>query len=206
MKDVLIVVSTNRGIDRQTEECINPIVLERAELIKQMGTSDVALARNIALTVASQVLRENKNLVTVLMIDDDMTFEKVDAYRVIEQSQKTKLPVAGAFVTQRGTLAAKPFTKTKWQTGLAFLAIPSDMILELWNKSKSVMAPEATKVFTWSGEDYGEWVPEDYRLCRRLGGVNILPVSIGHLKNIAVFPPSEEEMESFLTKTLAEYK
>lgn len=205
MKDILIVVSTNRGINRQTEECINAVV-ERAEILKQMGTSDVALARNIALTLACRALRQHKNLETVLMVDDDMTFDKDDAYRVVKMCKEQDVPVAGAFITQRGALAAKPFSKTRWQTGLAFIAIPRGLILALDDKSKIVNVPEPTSVFTWSGEQDGEWVPEDYRLCRRLGGVKILPVSIGHLKMTALYPPSEAEMEVFLAKTLEEYK
>jgi predicted small secreted protein len=206
VKDILVVVSTNRGIDRQTEECINPLVLERAEMIKQMGTSDVALARNIALTQAWNVLASHKNLKTVLMIDDDMVFSKEDAYRVVKKSQDENVPVAGAFITQRGALAAKPWSKTMWQTGLAFLAIPADMLIDVAKRSKTVNTGEEVVVFTWSGEENGEWVPEDYRLCRRLGGVKILPVSIGHLKMTALYPPSEEEMETFLAKTLESYK
>ncbi len=203
MKDILIVVSTNRGIDRLTEESINPLVLERAEMVKQMGTSDVALARNIALSLACKTLAEYPNLKTVLMIDDDMTFSKEDAYRVVQKSQDENVPVAGAFITQSGNLAAKPMSKTRWQTGLAFLAIPAKLLMNLRAVSKKVL--DDVSVFTWSGEDSGEWVPEDYRLCRRLGGVKILPVTIGHLKKIPVCPPDEHEMIPFLEKTLAEY-
>lgn len=209
MKDVLIVVSTNRGIDRLTEECINPVLLERAEMVKQMGTSDVALARNYALTDACRVLRQYKNLETVLMIDDDMTFTKEQAYEIVDTAKLKNKAVAGTFITQSGVLAAKPLTNKSWVCGLAFIAFPAKLLLAIQDKSRIVTigTKDPITVFTWSGEDEGQWVSEDYRLCRRLGGIELLPIPIGHLKKIPlIIEDDRDTLQSFLDKTLREYK
>jgi hypothetical protein len=211
VKNLLIVVSTNRGIDRQTEECINPFLLEGSEIVKQMGCSDVALARNEALTTACQVLKEHKRLDMILMIDDDMIFTKENLEIVVEYSKKTGLPVSGSFCTQNGKFAARPMSKTKWMAGLAFLAIPVSVLFDLESKSRKVtkMVDAPLTVFTWSGEENGEWISEDFRLCKRLGGVTILPQVIGHLKKVDLRPceqKDENKLQKFIDDALADFK
>lgn len=200
---VLIVVSTNRGVSNQTRVCIEALRAKGAQYIEQQGCSDVALARNIAL---SQAVQELKGIETVLMIDDDVIFTVGDAEKIITSSQGKKLPTGGCVVTAHGKFSGKPLTKNKWLTGLSFLAVPANMLLELASRSKVVQLNDTScYIFTWCGVEDKSWMGEDYRLLQRLGGAQILPVRIGHLKLIPMWPAEEgqeKEMQEWLNKQL----
>jgi len=58
------------------------------------------------------------------------------------------------------------------------------VLLDLESKAEKFwfMDRELT-AFTWSGPQDGEWVSEDYRLSMNLGGVHLMPVAVGHIKD-----------------------
>lgn len=207
MKNLLIVVSTNRGLSDATKVAIEAQRGNGAKYVEQQGCSDVALARNLALTQAVEVLQENKEIDTVLMIDDDIVFGNEQVQQIVKYSQSSRLPVAACVATVQGNLSGRPISKTLWETGLSFLAIPRHKLLELVNVSKSFKLPVEGDcyVFTWCGMDGKQWISEDYRLCRRLGGVKLIPVRVGHLKKIPIWVAEdgqEKELGEWLNKQL----
>ena len=210
MKNILIVVSTKNGVNNQTRQCIEALREKGAQYIEQQGCSDVALARNIALTLAYNQIVSYKELEVILMIDDDMLFETKDAKRVCESAISLGAPTSGACVRADGKFFAKPMNKARWVCGLAFLAIPRNAFLELADRSKKIILDSGECiVFTWAGADEREWVGEDHRLSRRMGGVQVLPIRIGHLKQIPLYPADENqetEFQAWLTKQLDSYK
>jgi len=43
------------------------------------------------------------------------------------------------------------------------------------------------------------WDPEDYRLTRSLGGVELLPVAVGHIKKRALLP-DQSKLAAFIAE------
>jgi hypothetical protein len=212
MKDVLVVVSSNHGIEPETRMCIDKLRDEGVSYIEQQGTSDVAMARNIALTLACVELLKYESLKTVLMIDDDMYFTTEDAKKVVEESQKG-YPVSGVTVTKSSVFPHKPISKTRWAGGLFFLAIPRKDLLDLHERSKTIDIRDGNgnwscKVFTWTGADERQWVGEDRRLSMRLGGVVLTSVRIGHLKKQAMYfgdEGQEDKIQAFIMNALEKF-
>jgi hypothetical protein len=96
-----------------------------------------------------------------------------------------------------GRLAAR-FVGPKWETGLGFLGIPAAKILSLSEDSPLFVGTAdggLVHEFTRSGvveSDKGRiWEPEDFHLCRRLGGVDLLDLRIAHLKTVPLSPNPE---------------
>lgn len=204
-------MSTNRGVDKDTKVGINALEHMGALYIEQAGTSDVALARNIALSLTLEVLEKYPERDVILMIDDDMTFTTDDAVKVCKHAKKHFTATAGAYVNQRGQFAGKPISKEKWVMGLAFVAFPAKLLQLLRTQSAPIPHPnpgQKNYAFTWTGEENNQWWSEDYRLTQRLGGCEVLPIAIGHLKKLPMFPVDKEreaELEPWLLKQLGEF-
>lgn len=210
MKNLLIVVSTNRGLSDATKMAIEAQRGNGAKYVEQQGCSDVALARNLALTMAVTVCVENKEIDTILMVDDDITFGHKEVLKIVETSRQLNLPVSACVATVQGNLSGRPVSKHLWETGLSFLAIPRNKLFDLVAKSKTIKLPVEGDfyVFTWCGVEGNAWISEDYRLCRRLGGVKLEPIRVGHLKRVPIWigeEGQEELINQFLEKQLKEY-
>ena len=210
MKNLLIVVSSNRGIADATKRAIEAQRGNGAKYIEQQGCSDVALARNMALTMAVNTCAEDKEIDTILMVDDDVVFGNEQVVKVVETSRQLNVPVSACVATVLGALSGRPVSKLLWETGLSFLAIPRSKLMDLASRSKSFRLPVEGNciVFTWCGIDGDAWISEDYRLCRRLGGIRLEPVRVGHLKRIPIWigeDGQENLIQEYLDKTLKEY-
>jgi hypothetical protein len=173
----------------------------RVNLIE--GVSDTALARNLTLTRA--VARCSAEV--VIMCDDDMVFEPGKAHKLAELALRLDSPVSGLYVLKSGHSAAWPYKpgadwqEARWLTGLGFLAIPLSHLRALAEKSiecdgRGTGDPFVT-AFCWSGprvpeasegRDGAYWESEDYCLTRRLGGVVLAPMGVGHLKFVPLVP------------------
>jgi hypothetical protein len=108
------------------------------------------------------------------------------------------------YPTAIGELAANsrlcPFPG-KWITGLGFLAIPRAALLALaddspafeWRAGQMAWAFCESKVhYLGDGEQQRTmWIGEDYCLCLRLGGVDLLPIAVGHLKTVPLTADEE---------------
>lgn len=200
MENVLFACATHRDLDFRTYEsvkkCAAPIVTAR-------GISGLGLARNITLD-ATLKAAEGTSIETVLMLDDDMVFTPEDAAFLVEASRKYGMPVSAMYALSDGNLAASPIPKSspgpsdlpwtcqRWMTGLGLVAIPIARLRDLKTRSETLIAREPMTAFTWEGSGHdGYWYGEDMRLCRRLGGVLLAPVPVGHVKARVLYPDTE---------------
>ncbi len=197
MKRTLTVYSSNREPPQAFTRSVERLMLAGCAVVPQTGTADVTLARNLALTGAVRALRMGTPADVVLMVDDDMCFtlENVDA--IAKRVRETGRAASAAYVMGDGRLAAR-FVGPRWQTGLGFLAMPAVQLLELADASQLfVGTPAGDRVleFTRSGvvERNGErvWQPEDFYLCERLGGVDLLELRVQHVKMVPLMANAE---------------
>jgi hypothetical protein len=202
MKQLLIVMASNRPLpNEELFRSLASFTARGTSIIRRMGVTDVALARNISLTLAHNVLQQGQHNM-VLMLDDDMVFTDDHVIEVLKQAYESGRPTSACYVMAGGQLVAKR-KDGKWLTGLGFLAIPAKVLLKLADSSETFRCPidEARDLnvikFTESRIVKGEWQGEDYTLCERLGGVNLARVGVGHMKQ-QVIMPSVPHLKEFL--------
>lgn len=202
MKKTLLVCSSNRLVEHETQVMISSLLSLGAGLVEQRGSSDVAFARNMALTMSSQVLRDpGRNFDTVLMVDDDMYFTVEVAQQLVNASRESREPCSAQYVLGNGKTAAREWKNerglTKYLTGLGCLAVPKGMVLGLHSSSPRFSVDDGKMVteFTYCKSDVSpfgggglEWVGEDLRLCMRLGGVRLCPLKAAHIKKQMLTP------------------
>lgn len=203
MKNTVLVCSYNRPMQESTRKILQELTralpgdTRGAAYISQTGCADVALARNVALSGAMRAVRQLGDRDVVLMVDDDMLFTRAQAQALVDEARASQVPCAAMYATTMGTLAAvrvhvEGATEQRWLAGLGLLALPvkSLLILEEHSRTFKLQEEERHTEFTWSAVDDadGNWYSEDYTFCRRLGGVRLLPIGIGHLKTIPLYP------------------
>jgi hypothetical protein len=196
MNGVFAVMVSNRTVEAETERGILELTRQGARIALFRGFSDVALARCISLTAVCRELRNDEARDVVLMLDDDMHFTLEQARRVVDSARAAQRPVSAAYCTEDGRLAAYADPQLGWLVGLGFIAIPRVSLLEL--EQASVLVNEGTRTecraFCWSGPHGDRWEGEDWCLSRRLGGVELLSTTVGHIKKRPLYPiPSELE-------------
>ena len=201
MNGVILLISSNRQMAVPTATCVNEMRRAGAQLILEMGSSDVSQARNSALNAACKALHERPELDCVLMLDDDIICPLGVARELVGEARSSGVACSAAYATGDARLAGsrwfqdgKPWAdgRVRWQVGLGCLAIPRALLLELEQKSESYeVRGRVLTMFTWSKAENGEWVAEDYRLSRQLGGVNLMPLGVGHWKHGEYFPDDE---------------
>jgi hypothetical protein len=207
LKNVIVTMASNREPERQTKQCLAAMQRLGAGFIMCEGHSDVTQARNHALSVTCEQLRNYPERDCVLMMDDDMIVPLETAELLIRTALETGHACSAAYATAAARLAGgrwKPKggeewptgLRVRWVAGLGCVAIPAKLLLELEQRSESyqILDRDALRVltqFTWSKAEGGEWVAEDYRLCRELGGVMLLPVGVGHVKKGEIWPDDE---------------
>jgi len=202
MKQLLIVMASNRPQpNEQLFRSLSGFAARGTAIIRRNGITDVALARNISLTLAHTVLQQGQHNM-VLMLDDDMVFTDEHVIEVLKQAYESGRPTSACYIMAGGELVAKR-KNGKWHTGLGFLVIPAKLLLELGDKSETFRCPiddvrdlNVIK-FTESRIVKREWQGEDYVLCERLGGVDLARVGVGHLKQ-QVIMPSVPHLKEFL--------
>lgn len=194
MKKTVIIVSHNRPIADLTLRALNELSASGALFFRQQGTTDVTLARNLALSGTCRHLRADPPRDTVLMIDDDMVFTVEQAQELVDYSRANRVAASAMYATAESTLAAFRLQTPdgevqRWVTGLGMLAIPAAALLELEQRSEPFVTLGRTNYgFTMSLATGGQYWSEDFTLCRRLGGVHLLPIAVGHLKMWPLYP------------------
>lgn len=205
MQNVLVLTSSNRLMEHQTTVAIQDLINRGAGHIEQRETGDVSLARNLALTMAARALQNGPHE-AVLMIDDDMVFSHEHARALVEHALLRDVAASACYVLSDGRLAATHLSGDRWLTGLGFLCIPRSQLLSLVARSTPFRAhrlsEDWTIEFTRSCADLiidGEphWDPEDYRFTRSLGGVELLPIAVGHVKK-RVLLPDQTKLAAFI--------
>jgi hypothetical protein len=197
MKRTLTVYSSNREPPQAFTRSVERLMLAGCPVVPQTGTADVSLARNLALTAAVQALRAGTPVDVVLMVDDDMAFELRDVEHIAGRVRSSGHAASAAYCMGDGRLAAH-YVGPRWHTGLGFLAMPAMQLLQLANESVSFRGtPDGKSVieFTRSAVvargDELVWSPEDFFLCERLGGVDLLRLRIAHMKTVPLMAHPE---------------
>jgi hypothetical protein len=210
VKRTVIVCSSNRHVQTQTEHDIHALRAAGAQLMWALGSPDIAYSRNIALTAALRFIAgankqikedpefaEYEPIDTVLMVDDDMTFTVEQATELVEYTREHQVAASAMYATLAGTMAATrmytpPGNPQRWLVGCGLLAIPLALLQDLAKRSErfECLGQEHLE-FTWTAAHDGQWWAEDYTLSRRLGGVHLLPLAIGHLKTVPCYPDAE---------------
>lgn len=197
MKGTLIVMSSNREMEPETRASLQVLRRAGAGFLLQAGVPDVAMARCQALSFACEALRgDAADRDVVLMLDDDMEVDLDAAQAVVTQARIRKCATAAAYATKMSTLAGTRWKESpipgRWLVGLGCVAIPSRLLLHLEKRSESFeIQGKVYSAFTWCGPEKGTWVAEDYRLSIRLGGVDLLPIAVGHIKKATLLPDDE---------------
>lgn len=134
---------------------------------------------------------------TVLMVDDDMMFTLEEAQALVTHSRAHNVGASAMYATVGGTLAATrlytpPGETQRWLVGLGLLALPFAELQAVAKRSETFEAYGQEHVeFCWTAAYKGQWQAEDYSLCRRFGGVHLLPIAAGHLKTVPIYPDAE---------------
>jgi hypothetical protein len=195
MKNTLIVMSTNREVEMRTQDSLAVLQRSGGLLMVERGSACVAFARCRALSLACELLHgAHSDRDVVLMVDDDMEIDLETAQQVVSAARSTGVATSAAYATVVSRLAGTRWKERpdRWLVGLGCLAIPTPVLLELEQESASFeMNGKAYSEFTWTGAEKGVWVGEDYRLSQRLGGVNLLPLGVGHIKKWRIAPDQE---------------
>jgi len=194
MKNTLVVMSSNREVEKQTKNTLQNLASLGAMLLMETGSADVAFARCRALSWACQKLREYPERDIVLMLDDDMEVPAHTAQALADKARELGRACSAVYATLSAKVAASRWADHPdlWLVGLGCVAIPRDLLLDLEQRSESFeVGSGVCRAFTWSGPDRGTWIAEDYRLSINLGGVHLCPLPVGHIKKGALWPDDE---------------
>lgn len=194
MNATLVIVSSNREPEPETRQTLAAFQKAGALLLREMGSADVAYARNRALSFACDTLRDHAEVQTVLMMDDDMAVQLATAQQLITRSRELGRAVSGVYATKTQHIAGCLWKGHDglWLVGLGCVAIPRALLLELEARSDSFeSAGRFMSEFTWACAEDGGWVAEDYRLSMQLGGVHMEPVALGHVKKGVLWPDDD---------------
>jgi len=194
MKNTIVVMSSNREVERQTKNTLQNLANLGAMLLMETGSSDVAFARCRALSWACDMLREHPERDIVLMLDDDMDVPVETAQALADEARERGRACSAAYATLTSKVAASRWADHPglWLVGLGCVAIPRALLLALEERSESFeVSGRFYSAFTWSGPEKGGWVAEDFRLSINLGGVHLCPLAVGHIKKGALWPDDE---------------
>lgn len=194
MKDTIIVMSSNRELEKQTRTTLQSLTSLGALLLMETGSADVAFARCRALSWACDALRRYPDRDVVLMLDDDMDVPPETAQALVDAARERGRACSAVYATLTSSVAAArwPEHPGLWLVGLGCVAIPRALLLELEARAESFeMGGKPYRAFTWCGPEQGTWVAEDFRLSINLGGVHLCPLAVGHIKKGALWPDDE---------------
>jgi len=194
MNKTLVVMSSNREVEKQTKHTLQNLANLGAMLLMETGSADVAFARCRALSWACDTLREHPDRDIVLMLDDDMDVPVETAQALADKARELGRACSAVYATLTAKVAAARWAERPglWLVGLGCVAIPRALLLELEERSESFeLNGKFYSAFTWCGPEKGGWIAEDFRLSINLGGVHLCPLAVGHIKKGALWPDDE---------------
>lgn len=194
MKNTIIVMSSNREIEAATKKTLQNLTDQGAMVLLETGSADVAYARCRALSWACEKLREYPQRDVILMLDDDMDVPAETAQALVDHARELGRACSAVYATLTARVAAARWADHPglWLVGLGCVAIPRALLLDLEERSESFdMNGRVYSAFTWTGPENGNWVGEDFRLSKNLGGVDLCPLAVGHIKKGALWPDEE---------------
>ena len=186
LSHVVVAVATRSGVNPLTAQCIDQLLGAGATVASVANCSDVALARNLLLTRVLRLVPPERT--TILMVDDDMSFERKTAEAIVEAAEDG--PTSACYLTSAGALAHHRRGPRNWLTGLGFLAVKRTDLQALADKLEPVTGLNGEKLlpFCQCGPRDGQWWSEDYWLTDALGGVRLARVAVGHIKQHVMMP------------------
>ena len=101
MKNTIVVMSSNREVERQTKHTLQNLANLGAMLLMETGSADVAFARCRALSWACDKLREYPDRDIVLMLDDDMDVPAETAQAVADKARELGRACSAVYATLR---------------------------------------------------------------------------------------------------------
>jgi len=200
MKNVLLVVATNRAMDSRTQSCMNAVRMAGAAQLITEGSSDVAIARNISLSMAVRTMEMHPDRDVALFVDDDMVFSVEQAAALCVYVAEKGVAASAVYSTSIGEVAANSElspTAGKWLAGFGFLAVPRAALFAMAERVPKFQWKNGQDLYCFTDSALHEiqgvtrWVGEDYWFCYQLGGVDLLPIAVGHLKTIPLFASDE---------------
>jgi len=194
VKNTIVVMSSNREVEKQTKQTLQNLAGLGALLLMETGSADVAFARCRALSWACDKLREYPDRDIVLMLDDDMEVPPETAQALADKARELGRACSAVYATLTSAVAASrwPGHPGLWLVGLGCVAIPRALLLDLEQRCEVFeISGRFYRAFTWSGPENGRWISEDFRLSINLGGVHLCPLGVGHIKKGALWPDDE---------------
>lgn len=197
MHGTIVATPTHRGFPHSsTKEAIRKLCKEGAELRIASKISDIAGGRSWLL---SECLRaaEASGRDVILCVDDDMSFTTEQAQQLVEHARATKIPSSAVYCTEDGDLAGCRWRPFRHLVGLGFAAIPVQALRALADTLTPVaFGDHTTKVWPFAEckahPEHGVWMAEDYDLSAKLGGFQLLPIAVGHIKLVPLVPRPED--------------
>jgi len=194
VKNTIVVMSSNREVEKQTKQTLQSLSSLGTVLLMETGSADVAFARCRALSWACDKLREHPGRDIVLMLDDDMEVPAETAQALADKARELGRACSAVYATLTAAVAASrwPGHPGLWLVGLGCVAIPRALLLDLEQRCEVFeISGRFYRAFTWSGPEGGHWISEDFRLSMNLGGVHLCPLGVGHIKKGALWPDDE---------------
>lgn len=196
MQKTLIVIVSHRTICQETSDSVAALKCPSVLIVR--GLPDQSKARSMAFDQAlrATAVGEATRIDTILALDDDMVVEPKGIQTLVDHSRETQHCCSAVAINAEGKLCARPLPQlvlvpgnpTLWLTGLACMAIPRTRMAKIQER-----LPITAGIHEWcrtgSHPDFpDEWVPNDFWFCHHWGGVLLLPVGVGHLKQMTMWP------------------
>lgn len=204
MKPTIIITGVCDEFKRETKMCADSVIQDLSRdgetvPFTNIGAANVTLARNVNYSNLLHDAREQEWPLEaiVLSLDHDVTFGISAVRDIVKHVRETKRPASGVYPTAGGLLHAARDRGVIWECGLGFAAFSLQMLSDaaealpllelgqlprrLWPFCQSGVHPTLPTAFT----------PEDFWFCRTLGGFDLLPIPIGHLKTFPIFPDDQ---------------
>lgn len=184
LRHVWCLTPSKNGIESLTRRCIDSVCELGAGRLELTGCADVALARNLLMTKA---LESAPAEVTVfLLVDDDMSFSRAQAELVVGECLERERPVSAIYATNSAAMAHTRRSDGTWLSGLGFMAVQRAHLVRMAEALGTVSAINGNAIhpFCQSAARAHAWFSEDYWFCDLMGGVDLLPMAVAHLKKI----------------------
>jgi hypothetical protein len=123
-----------------------------------------------------------------LLIDDDMSFSRAQAELVVGECLERARPVSAIYATNSAAMAHTRRPDGTWLSGLGFMAVQRAHLERVALAMGTVVAINGAPLYPFcqcglKGKG-NAWWSEDYWFSDLMGGVDLLPMAVAHLKKI----------------------
>lgn len=182
-KRVCVVQVTRDMPTRRNVSAVNALLRRGAAFVQKANISCVCTARNVALTEALERTEE-----ILLLVDDDIIFGLDQASELIAATLSTGVAHSGRYIQTDGRLAATRIARDRWYTGLGFVAIVRQALLDVAPRKVRLINDSFIYPICTAGVVDDNWITDDYSLCQRIGGVILANIDVAHRKPFELLP------------------